>query len=165
MFYTAEFCFGAGVGNVQIDNSVLDANYERTYGLKFLSAYEFSSGLAVGATAIYDYYSDSGFLLLGPDVRYFTSAADFSPFVSANFGYAISIGNENRVGGFYYYPSAGVKIDIDREVDLLLSLGYKRQRFTENFDIILTENGQERIVNKSGDYDLGFLTISVGVLF
>ncbi|MGB6036059.1 MAG: hypothetical protein WBG42_07310, partial [Cryomorphaceae bacterium] len=65
MIYSLEFCFGAGVGNVRIDNSILDANYERTYGLKFLSAYKFDSDLSVGASAMYDYFSDSGFLLLG----------------------------------------------------------------------------------------------------
>lgn len=165
MFYSTEFCFGAGVGNVRIDNSILDANYERTYGLKLLSAYKFASGLSFGATAMYDYYSDSGFLLLGPDVRYFTSSADFSPFVSANLGYGISIGNESRDGGFYYYPSAGVKIDIDKEMDILFSIGYKRQYFIEYSDVTLSENEKERTISKTDDYNLGFLTLSAGLMF
>ena len=165
MIYSTEFCFGTGVGNVRIDNSILDANYERTYGLKFLATYKFVSNLAVGGTAIYDYYSDSGFLLLGPDVRYFTSSADFSPFVSANLGYAISVGDDNRSGGFYYYPSAGVKIDIDRKVDLLLSLGYKRQRFSEENVDIVDIDGLETTVQKKDDFSVGFLVISAGIMF
>jgi hypothetical protein len=165
MMYSAEFCFGAGVGNVRIDNSILDANYERTYGLKFWAAYKFVSNLAVGGTAIYDYYSDSGFLLLGPDVRYFTSSADFSPFVSANLGYALSIDDENRSGGFYYYPSAGVKIDIDRDVDLLLSLGFKEQFFSEESTEIIDIDGLQTTIQKTDDYQVGFLVISAGVVF
>jgi|GEM_PF-4950857 len=165
VIYSFEFAFGAGVGNVRIDNSILDANYERTYGLKFLSAYRFDSDLSVGASAMYDYFSDSGFLLLGGDIRYFTNSADFSPFISANLGYGISIGNQNRDGGFYYYPSAGVRIDIDKGMEVLLSLGYKRQYFVEYSDITLSENGEMTTIEKTDNYNLGFLSISAGVMF
>jgi len=58
-YLNLEFAFSAGVGNVRVDNSILDANYERTYAAKIGYGFTLPSRLSVGALAMYDYYSES----------------------------------------------------------------------------------------------------------
>jgi hypothetical protein len=162
-YLNLEFAFSAGVGNVRVDNSILDANYERTYAAKIGYGYTFPNRFSVGALAMYDYFSESGFLIFGPEIRYvLAKSGDFKPFVSGVLGYGSNLGNKDRSGGLFYYPSLGTTIRLNEHGNLLLSIGLKHQRFSEEEKVMLTEGTTETLTN---DYKLNFLTLSVGVQF
>jgi len=162
-YLNLEFAFSAGVGNVRVDNSILDANYERTYAAKIGYGFTLPSRLSVGALAMYDYYSESGFLVMGPEVRYtLAKSGDFKPYVSAVGGYGVNLGDESRSGGIFYYPSLGTAIKLNEKQNLLFSIGLKHQSFSEEIQASPTDEPSQVLEN---DYKLNFLTISAGVQF
>ncbi|HKL40457.1 MAG TPA: hypothetical protein VJ894_07245, partial [Cryomorphaceae bacterium] len=103
-----------------------------------------------------------GFLLLGPEVRYFLNR---SFYVSGNAGYGISIDNEVRDGGFYYHPSLGLLLNRSKSVGFTFSIGYMNQSFSEERTVLVTEDGTEILITKNDDFSLGFLQFTAGVLF
>lgn len=165
VIFNSELCVGTGVGNVRIDNSILDANYEVTVGAKLMAAYRFPSHLTIGGMVYYDSYSDGSFLLFGADVRYFLSTHELSPFLSLNGGYGAALNNPNREGGLYYYPSLGIRVAINEPYAVLFSLGYKNQSFTEYRETQAVVDGVESTVERADDYRVGFLNISIGIIF
>jgi hypothetical protein len=165
-FVNAELTFSVGVGNVRINNTILDANYERTYGAKVIVGREWIPRLSAGGMAMYDYYSESGFLLLGPDVRYsLAQSGDFEVFVSAAGGYGIVLGDTKRGGGLFYYPSLAVAMSRNEAYALVLSVGYKRQYFEDTIRFETLEAGQTVYSEQENDYSLGFMAFSLGFQF
>ena len=165
VIFNSELCVGTGVGNVRVDNSILDANYEVTVGAKLMAAYRFPSHLTIGGMVYYDSYSDGSFLLFGGDVRYFLSTHELSPFLSLNGGYGAALNNPNREGGLFYYPSLGIRVAINGPYAVLFSLGYKNQGFTEFRETEVVVDGVESTVERADDYRVGFLNISIGIIF
>ena len=166
LFINAELVFSLGVGNVRLDNSILDANYERTYAAKAVVGSEIVDRLHAGGMIMYDYYSESGFLMIGPDVRYsLANSGDFGVFFSAAGGYGFVTGGDDRSGGLFLYPSIVTTIDLQKEYALLFSLGYKRQYFEDVTSFETIEAGETVVVETENDYSLGFLSLSVGMQF
>jgi hypothetical protein len=166
VYVNAELVFSAGVGNVRIDNSILDANYERTYAAKLVAGKEILHRLSAGGMIMYDYYSESGFLLVGSDLRYaLANSGDFGVFFSAAGGYGFVLGDDDRSGGLFLYPSIGTTVALRENYALLFSLGYKRQYFKDVTGFETLAAGETIFVETENDYSIGFLSFSVGVQF
>jgi hypothetical protein len=166
VFVNVEFVFSTGVGNVRVDNSILDANYERTYAAKVVVGKIILPRLALGGMFMYDYYSDSGFLMVGPDIRYtLAHSRDFGVFVSGAGGYGFVAGDSDRRGGLFLYPSIGTTVSVKQSYSLLFSLGYKRQYFEDMTSFETIEAGETVVSKIQNNYSLGFLSFSVGLQF
>lgn len=133
-------------------------------GLQFNGGYYVRPWLSVGAGMGVDRYEQLIVPVFG-QVRAYWPGWGTAPYLSLQAGHGIAVEKlfdrpefDVSRGGYFWYPSIGIRLASRRQADFHFDLGYKFQRVTEEFDYPdewWTTNVKERLTYRSFAIRLG----------